>query len=107
PNSLLFTAITNDGLYIVHYCIAETLSYVRIDGYYDLVSMHAKNRQIVCTARQGIIDIHKWKCVVNEDDGNVKNDAFHKYQYYMSPSILVHHLSLRSNSQLKMVSDFV
>ncbi|CAF3257646.1 unnamed protein product [Rotaria sp. Silwood2] len=58
-NSLLFTAITNDGLYIVHYCIAETLSYVHIDGHYDLVLMHAKNRQIVYTARQGIINIHK------------------------------------------------
>ncbi|CAF3962519.1 unnamed protein product [Rotaria sordida] len=86
-NALLFTAITNDGLYIVHYCIAETLSYVRIDGHYDLVSMHAKNRQIVYTARQGIIDIHKWKCIASEDDGNVKNNAFHKYQLYVSIDI--------------------
>ncbi|CAF2768723.1 unnamed protein product [Rotaria sp. Silwood2] len=82
-NFPLFMSKTNDGLFVVHKCNQKDISYVHINGRFDIVSMHAKNPRTVYTARGGIIELHKWACIESEDTN--KNN--HKYQLYVSIDI--------------------
>ncbi|CAF3383539.1 unnamed protein product [Rotaria socialis] len=87
-NSLLFMATTTSYLYVIHECIDNTnLSYARIDGHFDIVSMHENTRNTVYTARGGIIDIFVWNCVKPEDSLNEKCHHLHTYDLYASIDI--------------------
>jgi hypothetical protein len=85
--SPLFMAMTNSSLYVIHKCANNNISYIRIDGHYDVVCMHAKNPEAVYTARGGIIELYKWACVKigNDKDDNLK--CVHKHKLYVSIDI--------------------
>ncbi|CAF3350091.1 unnamed protein product [Rotaria sp. Silwood2] len=80
-------AITRNSLYIIHECEENYLSYAHIDGHFDIVSMHENNRNIVCTARGGIIDIFLWTCAKTQDIRNEKCHYSHRYELYASIDI--------------------
>ncbi|CAF4737356.1 unnamed protein product, partial [Rotaria sp. Silwood1] len=86
-NSLLFVAMTTNSLYVIHECEENNISYARINGHFDIVSMHENNRNIVYTARGGIIDIYVWACENTQDIRNEKCHYLHTYELYASIDI--------------------
>ncbi|CAF1679667.1 unnamed protein product, partial [Adineta ricciae] len=64
-----FIIETNDSIYVVHKCGASRLSYMRIPGQFDLITMHLTNDRCIFTARGGIIEIYQYKCVANDETG--------------------------------------
>ncbi|CAF1447420.1 unnamed protein product [Adineta ricciae] len=83
-NSLLCILLTNDNLYAIHKCSGENLSYVCIDGHFDIVSFHENNPNTIYTAREGIIDIFVWTCIENFDN---EDHHVHTYELYVSIDI--------------------
>lgn len=83
-NFPLFMAATDDSVYVIHNCKEREISYVRINGRFDVVSTHAKNPNVIYTARGGMIELHKWACIANDDDNQ---KITHKYQLYLSIDI--------------------
>ncbi|CAM4823526.1 unnamed protein product [Rotaria magnacalcarata] len=83
-NFPLFICKTNDCLFVVHKCKQECISYVRINGRFDIVSTHAKNPHTIYTTRGGTIELHKWACGDIDDDSKKNN---HKCQFYVSIDI--------------------
>ncbi|CAF4640102.1 unnamed protein product [Rotaria socialis] len=83
-NFPLFICKTNDCLFVVHKCNQKYISYVRINGRFDIVSTHAKNPHTIYTSRGGTIELHKWACGDIDDDSKKNN---HKYQLYVSIDI--------------------
>ena len=81
-DSLLFIGITTNCLYVIHQCIEKKISYVRIDGYFDIVAMHENSSNTIYTARGGIINIFVWKCVQTD-----KCSLTHTYELYASIDI--------------------
>jgi hypothetical protein len=86
-NFPLFMSKTNDRLFVVHNCNKKDISYVCINGRFDVVSTHAKNPHVVYTARGGIIQPHKWTCCESKDDDDDDKKNNHKYQLYISIDI--------------------
>ncbi|CAF3372692.1 unnamed protein product [Rotaria sp. Silwood1] len=86
-NFPLFIAKTTTDAYIIHKCISKDLSYVCINGRFDVVSMHASNPNTIYTARGGILEVYKWACIEGEDDKEGNHKIFHKYQLYVSIDI--------------------
>ncbi len=84
---IFFMALTKECLCIVHICMKKNLSYVRIPGQYDVVSIHAKHPRSIFTARRGIVNLFKWQCIEGEDDEHDKCDIYHKYQLFVSIDI--------------------
>ncbi|CAF4119197.1 unnamed protein product [Adineta steineri] len=84
-NFPLFMCKTTNYLYVVHKCNEKDVSYVRINGLFDIVSTHAKHPHTIYTARGGIIELYKWKCHKNEDNDGKKNT--HTCQLYVSIDI--------------------
>ncbi|UJR24207.1 hypothetical protein I4U23_027173 [Adineta vaga] len=83
-NSLLCILLTDYSLYVIHKCLEKNLSYVCIDGHFDIVSFHENNRNTIYTARGGIIDIFVWKC--NKHSMN-EDHHLHTYELYVSIDI--------------------
>lgn len=81
---LLFMALTKECLCIVHTCMKQGPSYVRIPGQYDVVSTHIGRPQFMYTARRGIINMFKWQCTKGEDDNH---NNYHQYQLFVSIDI--------------------
>ncbi|CAF4867056.1 unnamed protein product [Rotaria sp. Silwood2] len=46
-NFPFFMTKTKDAIFIVHKCNKKDISYIRINGRFDLVSMHAKNSHFI------------------------------------------------------------
>ena len=84
---IFFIIVTKECLYIVHTCKEKDISYVRISGQFDVIAAHVKNSNIVFTARCGIIDIFRWKCIKGKKDKNDKCDIYHEYELYVSIDI--------------------
>ncbi|CAF4915744.1 unnamed protein product [Rotaria sp. Silwood1] len=82
-NFPFFMTKTRDAIFIVHKCNNKDISYIRINGRFDVVSMHAKNSHTLYTARGGIVELHKWACIESKDC----NSRNHKYQLYVSIDI--------------------
>ena len=80
-------AITTNSLYVIHECEENNLSYARIDGHFDIVSIDENNRNTVYTARGGIIDIFLWTCKNVQDIRNEKCHYLHTYELYASIDI--------------------
>ncbi|CAF3166501.1 unnamed protein product [Rotaria sp. Silwood2] len=78
-----FMTKTKDAVFIVHKCNKKDISYIRINGQFDIVSMHANNSRTLYTARGGIVELHKWVCIEGKDCSS-RN---HKYQLYISIDI--------------------
>ncbi|CAF2941260.1 unnamed protein product [Rotaria sp. Silwood2] len=78
-----FMTKTKDAVFIVHKCNKKDISYIRINGQFDIVSMHANNSRTLYTARGGIVELHKWACIEGKDCSS-RN---HKYQLYVSIDI--------------------
>jgi hypothetical protein len=84
---IFFMILTKECLCIVHTCMKKDMSYVRIPGQYDVVSIHAVRPHYVFTARRGIIDMFKWACIEGEDNKDGKCAMYHKYQLFVSIDI--------------------
>ena len=81
---IFYMALTKESLYIVHVCSKKDISYIRILGQYDVVSIHAQHPRTVYTARGGIVNIFKWECAEGEND---QCDIYHRYQLFVSIDI--------------------
>jgi hypothetical protein len=84
---IFFMALTKESLCIVHICKQKDISYVRIPGQYDVVSAHVANPNMIYTARGGIINIFKWRCIEGEDDKHDQCDIYHEYHLFVSIDI--------------------
>jgi hypothetical protein len=82
-NLPLFTAKTNECIFIVHNCNDNNLSYIKIDGRFDIISMNAKNPNVVYTSRGGIIQMHKWACL----ESTTEAKQYHSYEHFLSIDI--------------------
>lgn len=78
-----FMTKTKDATFIVHKCNEKHISYIRINGRFDIVSMHAQNSRTVYTSRGGIVEVHTWVC--NQSKSSAKIN--HRYQLYVSIDI--------------------
>ncbi|CAF0992020.1 unnamed protein product [Adineta ricciae] len=85
---LFFMIITKGALYIVHICSDQEISYVCIPGECHTAAISASSPHIVFAARQGIMNIYKWRCVATKDE-DVKNkaDIHHGYQLFVTIDI--------------------
>ena len=79
-----FAALTSDSLFLVHQCQNKKVSYLQINGQYDLVYLDASHPNTLYTARGCLIDIYNWTCqnLINPSDGNLQ--CLHEYQLYVS-----------------------
>ncbi|CAF3724767.1 unnamed protein product [Rotaria socialis] len=84
---IFFMILTKECLYVVHACMIKEVSYIRIPGQCDVVSIHAKNRNLIYTSRGGIVNMYKWKCTEGEDDANGNCHLNHEYQLLVSIDI--------------------
>ncbi|CAF3642827.1 unnamed protein product [Rotaria sordida] len=84
---IYFMVLTKECLCVVHTCMKQDISYVRIPGQCDVVSVHAKRPHFIYTARGGIINMYKWKCTEGEDNKHGKCNFYHEHQLYVSIDI--------------------
>lgn len=85
---IFFMILTKDSLYIIHICRKNNISYIRIPGQHDLVSIHANRPRIVFTGQRGTVNIFKWKCSEGEDNDRTDTcDIYHTYQLFTSIDI--------------------
>ncbi|CAF1395512.1 unnamed protein product [Adineta ricciae] len=76
----LFIALTSESLYVIHLCGMKKISYARIEGQFDLASMHINNLELVYTAHGGVIRLYMWTCLNSKDD----NHILHQWQLYVT-----------------------
>ena len=79
-----FVALTSDSLFLVHQCKNKKLSYLQINGQYDLVYHHASHPTTLYTARGCIVDIYNWVCQGLVNAANDNQQCLHKYQLHVS-----------------------
>jgi hypothetical protein len=84
---IFFMTLTKECLCIVHTCMKQNISYVRIPGEYDVVSTHVSHPRLIFTSRRGIVYIFKWHCIQGEDDKHNNCDIYHEYQLFVSIDI--------------------
>ena len=84
-SDFVFILKTNSSLYWIHACRNRTISYVVIQGQYDIVHLHPVNKKYIYATRGGIIDIYKVGCFGSEAENDTeKFRCFHKYQLFVS-----------------------
>ncbi|UJR16165.1 hypothetical protein I4U23_003075 [Adineta vaga] len=85
---LFFMIITKESLYIVHVCKGRDISYLCIPDQCDIASICIEHPHLVYTARRGIINIYKWRCIAEEDDHiDEKITMHHVYQLFVAIDI--------------------
>ena len=82
----IFIAKTSNALYVVHQCKNQSISYVKIDGEYDSVTIHQLKKGFIYTSRGGIVEVHKWRCSEAGGDRTASGShhCLHKYQLVVS-----------------------
>ena len=84
---IFFVAVTKESLYVVHTCSRVHLSYVRIPGHHDIVTLHIDDREYIYTAQGGIINVYKWKCSEGIDNDEGERPFEHTVQLFVSIDI--------------------
>ena len=79
-----FAALTSESLYLVHQCKNDNISYLKIDGEYDVVYLHVSHQYCMYTARGCIIDMYKWACIQPHSTEAGNHPCLHRYQLYVS-----------------------
>ena len=87
PKFQAFIAVTNDAMYVVHRCKNNLISYVQIDGEFNIIYMHQKSNKYIYTTRGSIIQIFKWTCELNERQTATGTKV--TYQHAYKPYVLI------------------
>ncbi|CAF4100054.1 unnamed protein product [Rotaria sordida] len=109
---MFFIILTKEYLYIVHTCMKKDISYVRIPGQYDVVTIRAKSPYYIFTAKGGVVNIFKWECIEGEDDRHNRCNIYHKYQLFVSieisssPVLTIRTLSKYARGAFKNIPSF-